>query len=429
MPAGYRHSRVRFATWIATTLVLVASSVRMSHADDLLDEVNRRSQVAAQKAEVELRAALLEAQKLSAKDPGRAEELLKISLTRIEEDSNLSDARRESLKRVFQDRLRVLRLINDKAAVKTAEKGQQEGAQSTRKADPAKKGSDDEEISRGLKAVKDALSDGKKEEANRIVKVLQQRYPENLAVQTARRTVDIAIGVADARRNRRENEERMVGVNNEITKSSTPSAGDVDFPEAKKWKALTEKRKQDNLTTTEKNILKALDTPIAIEFKGSRFEDVIETLQTTLGINIIADKSTLERTSVTYDTQVSRVFRKPVQARTVLRSVLLELGLTYVVKDESIQIVTPDMAKDMMVVKAYPIGDIVAFAGPLLTPDAGKLQEVDTANRIIDMIKQQIDPGSWDQGSGAKIFYEPGTRSLVVKQSALVHSMLGKSFR
>ena len=323
----------------------------------------------------------------------------------------------------------MLRLNNDKAAVKAAEKGQKEGAQGTRKNDPDKKISEDEEISRGLKAVKDALHDGKKDEANRIVRVLQHRYPDNLSVQTARRTVDIAIGVADARRNRRENEERMVGVNNEMTKSATPTAGDVDFPEAKKWKALTEKRKQDNLTAAERNILKALETPVAIEFKASRFEDVIETLQTTLGVDIVMDKNTLERTSVTYDTQVSRVFRRPVQARTVLRSVLLELGLTYVIKDESIQIVTPDMAKDMMVVRAYPIGDIVAFSGPLLTPDAGKLQELETANRIIDMIKQQIDPGSWDQGTGAKIFYEAGTRSLVVKQSALVHSMLGKSLK
>jgi hypothetical protein len=429
MSAGNRHPRLRFAMGITMALVWVGSGVRASRADDLIDEVNRRTQVAAQKTELELRAALLEAQKLSAKEPERAEELLKVSLARIEEDTNLSDARRESLKRVFQDRLRVLRLNNDKAAVKAAEKVQKDGAQGARKNDPDKKISEDEEISRGLKSVKEALHDGKKDEANRIVRVLQQRYPDNLSVQTARRTVDIAIGVSDARRNRRENEERLVGVNNEMTKSSTPSAGDVDFPEAKKWKALTEKRKQDNLTAAERSILKALETPVAIEFKGSRFEDVIEKLQTTLGVDIVMDKNTLERTSVTYDTQVSRVFRKPVQARTVLRSVLLELGLTYVIKDESIQIVTPDMAKDMMVVRAYPIGDIVAFSGPLLTPDAGKLQELETANRIIDMIKQQIDPGSWDQGTGAKIFYEPGTRSLVVKQSALVHSMLGKSLK
>jgi hypothetical protein len=384
-------------------------------------------QVAAQKIEAELRASLLEAQKISAKEPEKAEEILKISLSKLEEDTNLSDARRESLMRVFKDRLRVLQLNGENSAQKSAEKPRKDNAQGPRKGDES--ASDAEEISRCLKVIKDTLKDGKVEEANRLVGDLQRRFPGNPAVETARRTVETTRGVADTRRNRRENEERMVSAGQDMVKSATPSAGDVDFPEAKKWKALTEKRKQENLTAAEKAILKALETPITIEFKSSRFETVIETLQETLGVEIIADKNTLERTSVTYDTQISKIFRRPVQARTVLNSVLSEIGLTYVIKNESIQIVTPEMAKDMMVVKAYSIGDIVTIANPPLAPVAAKLQEIDTANRIIEMIKLQIDPRSWDESTGAKIYYEPSTRSLVVKQSALVHSMLGKSLR
>ena len=101
MSAGNRHPRVRFAMGITMAVILVGSGVRPIRADDLIDEVNRRTQVAAQKTELELRSALLEAQKLSAKEPERAEELLKVSLARIEEDTNLPDARRESLKHAF----------------------------------------------------------------------------------------------------------------------------------------------------------------------------------------------------------------------------------------------------------------------------------------------------------------------------------------
>jgi hypothetical protein len=419
--------RSQIVTWALVSVTVLGMSVRVARADDLIDEVNRRMQVAAQKLEAELRTSLLEAQKLSAKEPEKAEEILKISLGKLEEDTNLTDARRESLKRVFKDRLRVLQLNGEKTAQKNVEKPNKDNAPVSRKG--GESASDAEEISRSLKVIKDALKDGKIEEANRLVADLQRRFSGNTAVETARRTVETSKGVVDTRRNRRENEQRMVGDGQEMVKSATPSAGDVDFPEAKKWKALTEKRKQENLTAAEKTILKALDTPISIEFKANRFEDVIDKLQETLGIEIIADKPTLERTSVTYDTQITKVYRRPVQARTVLNSILLELGLTYVIKNEAIQIVTPDMAKDMMVVRAYPIGDIVTLGNPLLLPAAAKLQELETATRIIDMIKLQIDPHSWEESTGAKISYDPSTRSLVVKQSALVHSMLGKSLR
>ncbi len=172
-----------------------------------------------------------------------------------------------------------------------------------------------------------------------------------------------------------------------------------------------------------------MDTPLAIEFKKSRIEDVVETLQTALGVTIFADKSILEKVGVTYDTEITLSFKRPVTARTILRKIFGEIGLTYIVKDETIEVLTPEMAKDMMVVKAYPIGDLVGLTNPFLGPALGKLQELEFANQIIAMIKQSIEPGSWDDANGAKIVYEPGTRSLVIKQSALVHSMLGKSLR
>ncbi|MFL5243081.1 MAG: hypothetical protein ACJ8FY_13315 [Gemmataceae bacterium] len=395
MSAGNRLTPVCLIAPALLAGLAVSLDVGSARADDLQDQVNRRSQVAAQKLEADMRSSLLEAQRLSAKEPEKAEEVLKSSLSQLEDDLDLPEARRESLKRVFKDRIRVLHLTAEKDAAKAQRSAPKETAKEARTATQDKRAAEAEEPLKRAKAIQDSIRDS----------------------------------VDKDRRTRRDNAKRSTDNNIDIARSATPAAGDVEFPESKKWKELTEKRKKDNLTDAERAILKALDTPMAIEFKKSRIEDVIETLQTAMGVTIFADKNILEKVGVTYDTEVTLSFKRPVTARTILRKIFGEIGLTYIVKDETIEVLTPDMAKDLMVVKAYPIGDLVGFSNPFLAPGLGKLQELEFANQIIGMIKQSIEPGGWDDASGAKIVYEPGTRSLVIKQSALVHSMLGKSLR
>ena len=51
-----------------------------------------------------------------------------------------------------------------------------------------------------------------------------------------------------------------------------------------------------------------------------------------------------------------------VSTRTALKKVLADLGLTYVIKDETIFVTTPIKAKDMMTVRTYYIGDLIGAA-------------------------------------------------------------------
>jgi hypothetical protein len=75
-----------------------------------------------------------------------------------------------------------------------------------------------------------------------------------------------------------------------------------------------------------------------------------------------------------------------------------------------------------MVVKVYPVGDltIINLFGGIAFP----LDELENAARLIELIKTTIEPGSWGEGGGTILYYLP-THSLVVKQSALVHSRMG----
>lgn len=428
MSAGSTPRRIHGVRIVILSLALASLSAWTAFADeDPLEQVKRRNEVAAQKLEADVRTALLDAQKASAKDPSQAESLLKDILAKVEEDTSLPDAKRDSLKRVLKDRIRVFHAASQQASQKGARDAEKEAK--TPRSNPEAKASDADEVNRRLKAIRDAINDGKVDDAQRQVADLEKKYPDNPAVATAKKTGGMAKNIDEARRVKKDGEQRLASAGRDIDRSALPAAGDVEFPEAKKWKELTEKRKKESLSAEEKAILKALDTPIVVDFDKSRLEDVVDYLQTTLKVTITLDKPALDKAAVTYDTTITRKFKKPVLARTALRSILNEVGLTFVIQDETIEILTPEMAKDRMVVKAYPVGELVNFNNPLVLPEVRRLEEITLANQLIDMIKASVEPGSWDESTGAKIVYEPNSRALVIKASAFVHSILGKKVR
>jgi len=203
----------------------------------------------------------------------------------------------------------------------------------------------------------------------------------------------------------------------------------MDFP--RDWKERTKNRSASvPLSPKERAIIVALNSPITVNFNNSRLEDVIEYLQTFTGQPILTDKTALDEAQVTYDTPVS-VQVKGVALRTLLRKVLSEFGLTYVVKDQAIQITSAAKARDMMVVRSYYIGDIVANINgvlgsfPLLNIPQQQLQTMQNIGQLIDMVQTSVEPASWkSRGGEGTITYHPASMSLVIKQSAEVHAIL-----
>src|SRR5437879_3645047 len=81
------------------TLVLVATGTAQTPAgrdDDLLDQVKRKSAIAAQKLEADLYASFREAQRLVTSEPGKALETLKGAWNLVLDDTTLSPERREA---------------------------------------------------------------------------------------------------------------------------------------------------------------------------------------------------------------------------------------------------------------------------------------------------------------------------------------------
>jgi hypothetical protein len=99
------------------------------------------------------------------------------------------------------------------------------------------------------------------------------------------------------------------------------------------------------------------------------------------------------------------------------------MGLTYVVHEGVVFVTTPEKAKAYLVTKTYYVGDLVK---PIGFFELGS-EELNVV-MLIDMIVQMVDPESWETRGGPGIIrYYPPTRSIIVRQSAEIHTMVKSS--
>jgi hypothetical protein len=192
----------------------------------------------------------------------------------------------------------------------------------------------------------------------------------------------------------------------------------------------SEKRKQ-KLTKEEVALLKALNSTISVDFDKSNatVKDFLKFLDDNVpGLSIFIDEASMKEANVEYDTPIG-IKAKKATVRTILKKVLSDLGLTYVIKDAAVQVITPEKVRDYLVTRAYPVQDLIApFDNLRMNPYAQKAQMYQQAQMLMQMIVNMIEPASWqglsERGYGT-IFYDPATMSIIIRHTAEMHYQLG----
>jgi hypothetical protein len=404
----------------AVLAALAAAPAVYAQPGDLLDQTRRLQAVAAQQLEADVRVGLSEGAKLTDKEQAVAK--YKQLLQRVEEDKNLPDDRRAALKRVLSDRIRLAETESTSTNAKTQFA---EGAIAKPQATPA----DDAGVKEGLANVAALNKQGKPMDAQRAARELLQKHPDNVAVQVLNGISTSAGSVKDAESVRVDTEQRRNFAMRDMEKSLLPPIGDVEFP--KDWAEKSKRRLAAyGLSEDEKKMLKALSEPIQVEFKNSRLQDVMDYLSNKMNRTIMLDKNALDEGQITYDTPVNFSLKTPVATRTALKYILNQLNLTYVTRDGVIQITNAARAKDLMVTKSYYIGDLVAGVGTFggaaqVGVMIDQAQMAQNVNAVIEMIVQATDPTSWQGRGGLGVIgYNIPTQSLIIRQSAEVHSLI-----
>ncbi len=397
---------------------------------DPIGEARAREKITDQKAESDVKTAIQDAERQAKSNKAKAVQTLKTAQSGIDVSASLSSETRKTLTEMITAKIALI-------------EGRPLPMDNGYKADPAiaaiknDKKTASEHFSAELKVVNDGIQkivklkkDGRDKEAEQEIAALGKSYPNNPAVIRLQEQDGFGSRVEDAKEFARQQDKRITLALNDVARSSLPAIGDIEFP--KDWKERTKNRvTQIKLSEKEKKIIEALNKPVTIDWNGKMLEEALQELSNLMDQNLFIDKKSLTDLGLDLSKSVTLQARG-VSARTALRQILAAQGLTFVVKDEAIQVVTVEKARDMLVTRAYYLGDLAQGIGPFGNLAAGPLLNFQNTMQNVDVIlksiQSSVDPLCWRPNGPCSITFHFPSMSIIVRASAEVHSSLGSTF-
>jgi hypothetical protein len=399
-----------------------------------LPEAIARQKVADQKAEKEVLSAIADAERMAKTNPPKAVQMLRQAQV-LADSPVLSAQARKSLVNMLERKIAV---IQGRALPEPAV-----GAAPGAKPDPngpAVKRTRDEALKTYLAEMKDVREGverfakfkqaGLDREADQELAKLAKSYPNNPAVISLQDRDNFAVQVRDALAYNDLASRRINEAMKAVDRAALPIGGngDIEFPAD--WKEKTERRlTRVNLTATEKKIIESLNKPVTVNWNGKPLQEALQELSNLLDQKLFLDEKSIEDLGVNLQKPFT-LQANGVSARTVLRQVLASQGLTFVLKDQVIQVMDTERAKHLLVTRVYYLGDIVRGTGPFGGLEWGPLanfqQTLANVDTIMKAITSSVDPLSWkEKGGPASITFDYPSMSIIVRASAEVHATLG----
>ncbi|MBA4189771.1 MAG: hypothetical protein C0467_17440 [Planctomycetaceae bacterium] len=398
---------------------------------DPLGEAVARQKITDQKAEADVLNAIADADRLAKTNRVKATQLLKSTQVNVIDLSpSLSGTARKTLTDILNQKIAAIEgralpnpgVKNDPIAV---------GVKNDKQAAFDSYVREIKAVKEGIDRVAEYKRSGQNKEADREISLLSRTFPNNPAVISLSTQNGFADRVQDSADFAQLQQSRITLAMNDVMKSSLPALGDVEFP--KDWKEKTARRlKTIDLTEQEKKIIESLNKPIVVDWNNRPLDEAMQDLSNSLDQKLFIDKKSIDDLGIDLRKPVS-LQANGVASRTVLRQVLASQGLTFVVKDQVIQVVDVEKAKNMLVTRVYYLGDVVQGVGPF----AGSLtwgplvdfqQTMSNVEAIMKSIKATIDPLSWKENGGpASVTFHFPSMSIIVRASAEVHAALGTS--
>jgi hypothetical protein len=414
-----------FRVKISAIIIMAFVSLNISFAmaeDDLLARARQLREIAIQKKENETKMALNEALRLSKISLTRAAEYLKPILDGIENDELIPAEKRDSLARVVRAQIKVYEKNVGVSSAKSIETAQSQAQINDRLAEIDRSARENEKLSRNLDSIKNLRRDGFTAEANRNFEELARKYPNNPEIQAYGRMNKFQDNISAESKLRSTRSEMMLALQRDILKASIPVTGEMVFPDD--WVEKSKRRTSGSkLTEDDRKIMKTMSSPLTFSLKNEPFQSFLDIMEKQFGSPLVIDQQALQLLNITTETPIT-INARGWSTRTILRKVLSDLGLSYVIKDKSINITTPDRARETMTTRAYPIGDIIGNMNMNLPNTYNQSAFIQNVQNIINSI-MALDPKSWQPEGAGSIVFEPSTMSLIIRQTAEFHFMVG----
>jgi hypothetical protein len=375
-----------------------AEPAPLPRADDAaateLAELEAMRRVRAQALEQDTAVQLRESRNLLTTDPDLARERLKAIQERVRTDDDLDAGTRERLLAQLEMRVResIVRsrekVERDLAAERRAAIGRERQRLNTelqRREDKIKQLTErynalvEEGIRVGYQRPTDALVQAERDVGETIAEEAPPLYANHPVPMTAR-----VVGVtaplvarildydAENMRTLRDQRRGFMDVLHLADVAAIPFADEppIVYPSAQRWKEITrlrEKYKSVDLAnpgSKEQKIYSALDEPVSrFEFTETPLRDVIAQIRDAHNIPVELDVKALEDAGIDLDTPITQNL-SGISLRSALRLLLGNIDLTYLVKNEVLLITTTEKAQENLVVKVYPVADLVLPVDP-----------------------------------------------------------------
>src|SRR5262249_47651814 len=300
------------ARLLALAVVALLAAISPVQAQDYFELKKRELALQAQQTTADVLAALETSRKIEKEDPAAAKTLLTKRLLEVNDSISLEDKQRADLQMRLRDRLKEV-----------------------------------EATAREMKSSGDSKA---KLDAERAALEERERMEKAKIYGQSQSTYDQVKGRVDDTKKLMENYDSI-----KATREKNINAMQLDFDKtaarAGKEERITQyfidksdKRKNQKLTKEEVVLLKALNSTLSVDFNKDSLKQVLEYINAKAPeVNIFLDEASLKDVGIDdYSTTPITMRAKKVTLRTVLKKVFGDLGLTYIIKDATIEVMTPD---------------------------------------------------------------------------------------
>ena len=359
-----------------------------------LAEFNAMRRVRGQQLEQETAVRLRNARQQMAIDPDRSRADLKDLAEQVKRSDDLDPAMRDRLRRQIEISIResIVRSREKAERDLAAERNRAIGRERARLNDDLRRREDrikqlterynalvEEGIRVGYQRPTTAFTEADRVVGEQIAEEAPDLYANHPVPMTARvvgRTAPLVARILDYDaenvRVRRAQERGFMDALHLVDVAAIPFDDEppIVYPSAERWREITrlrEKYKSVDLAnpgSNEKKIYDALEQPVQnFDFAETPLRDVIAQIQDAQGIPVQIDMKAFEDAGLDLETPVTRSV-SGITLRSALRLLLGEIDLTYIVKDEVLLITTKEKAAENLVVKVYPVADLVIPVNP-----------------------------------------------------------------
>ncbi|QDT10412.1 VWA domain-containing protein [Planctomycetes bacterium K23_9] len=352
---------------------LVGDDEILERGGDLLDRVVQQRSLVEGRLRGEVRQQIRWAQRMLGSNPVGVGQKLKALLSRIETTPDIDPQLREEM----QSQLRTAIQIAGRREAEYQEEQfnlqqQISGSQAASRllADTFRREATLKTLSQQMNAL---IAEGRYTEADGQVSLELARIAGDTITNDSvagRHFTDFPLSLQTYARDRRYREMRernFVDAFSLVMKANIPFVDEppVHYPDADVWQRLSRRRLREygsielvGDNATERRIQASLGDETSQTFVETPLEEAVASISRMHDIPIVVDRKALEEIGLTPDTPVN-VDLKNVSLRSFMRLMLRELDLTYMIKDEVMQITTAEAAEANLINKVYPVGDLV----------------------------------------------------------------------